>query len=92
VATLTRELYIPNRQQNNAPQRRDLDLSQENIVTSRRRRQAHFIKAAPVLSKHFAFAATISQANEAVSVTSQRKIKLDPTRIYQNNLPPPPRH
>jgi hypothetical protein len=92
VATPTRELYIPNRQQNNAPQRRDPDLSQENIVTGRRRCQAHFIEAAPVLSKYFAFAATIAQANESASVATQRKIKPDPTRIHRNDLPPPPRH
>jgi hypothetical protein len=91
VATPTRELYIPDRQRNNAPQRRDPDLSQENIVTGRRRCQAHFIEAAPVLSKHFAFASSITQANEAVSVASQPRIK-DPTRIHRNDLPPPPRH
>jgi hypothetical protein len=32
VATPARELYIPNQQQNNALQRRDLELSQANIV------------------------------------------------------------
>jgi hypothetical protein len=89
---LTRELYIPNRQQNNAPQRRDPDLSQENIVTGRRRRQAHFIEAAPASSKYFAFAATIAQANEANLVASQSRIKLDSTRTHRNDLPPPPRH
>jgi hypothetical protein len=59
------EIYIPDRRQNNAPQRRDLSLSQDNIITGRRRRQTHFLKAAPDLSKYFAFAATIAQANEA---------------------------
>jgi hypothetical protein len=92
VATLTRKPYIPNRQQNNAPQRRDPDLSQENIVTGKRRRQAYFIEATPALSKHFAFATMMQQSREATSLTSQRKIKPDLTRLYQNNLPPPPRH
>jgi hypothetical protein len=59
------EIYIPDRRQNNAPQRRDPSLSQDNIITGRRRRQTHFLKAAPDLSKYFAFAATIAQANEA---------------------------
>ncbi|KAI2478971.1 Pol protein [Pyrenophora tritici-repentis] len=45
------EIYIPDRHQNNAPQRRDPNLSQDNIITSRRRRQAHYIEAAPDLSK-----------------------------------------
>ncbi|KAI1522137.1 hypothetical protein PtrSN002B_012247 [Pyrenophora tritici-repentis] len=52
VAVPTRELdthqpYVPDRYQNNAPQRRDPDLSQDNIVTGKRRRQAHFIEASP---------------------------------------------
>jgi hypothetical protein len=97
VATPTREphiheLYVPNRQQNNAPQRRDPELSQDNIVTGRRRRQAYFIEAPPALSKYFAFAATIAQANEATLVASQSRIKPDPTRIHRDDLPPPPRH
>jgi hypothetical protein len=54
------EIYIPDRRQNNAPQRRDPDLSQDNIITGRRRRQAHFLEAAPDISKYFAFAATIA--------------------------------
>jgi hypothetical protein len=90
VPTSTRELYIPNRQQNNAPQRRDPDLSQENIVTSRRRCQAHFIKAASASSKYFAFAATIEQANEATLVTSQSRTNSNPTCTHWNDLPPPP--
>ncbi|KAI2477479.1 hypothetical protein Ptr902_11104 [Pyrenophora tritici-repentis] len=45
------EIYIPDRHQNNAPQRRDPNLSQDNIITGRRRRQAHYIEAAPDLSK-----------------------------------------
>ncbi|KAK1912656.1 hypothetical protein P3342_004592 [Pyrenophora teres f. teres] len=49
------EIYIPDRHQNNAPQRRDPNLSQDNIITGRRRRQAHYIEAAPDLSKYFAF-------------------------------------
>ncbi|KAG9375938.1 gag-pre-integrs domain containing protein [Pyrenophora tritici-repentis] len=40
------EIYIPDRHQNNAPQRRDPNLSQDNIITGRRRRQAHYIEAA----------------------------------------------
>ncbi|KAG9375557.1 hypothetical protein A1F94_013879 [Pyrenophora tritici-repentis] len=40
------EIYIPDRHQNNAPQRRDPNLLQDNIITSRRRRQAHYIEAA----------------------------------------------
>jgi hypothetical protein len=92
VPTSTRELYIPNRQQNNAPQRRDPDLLQDNIITGRRCRQAHFIEAAPALSNYFAFAATIEQANEATLVASQFRIKPDPTRIHWDGLPPPSRH
>jgi hypothetical protein len=88
VATLTRKLNILSRQRNNAPQRRDPDLSQENIVNSRRRRQAYVIKAAPTLSKYFAFATIIQQSREATSLTTHCKIKPDPTRIYRNNLPP----
>jgi hypothetical protein len=34
----TNALYVLDRRQNNAPQRRDPDLLQDNIVTSRRRR------------------------------------------------------
>jgi hypothetical protein len=86
------KIYIPDRQQNNAPQRRDPNLSQDNIVTGRRRRQAHFIEAAPDLSKYFAFSATIAQASEAISATSQLRIKRDPTRIHRDDLPPLPRH
>jgi hypothetical protein len=86
------EIYILDRQQNNAPQRRDPNLLQDNIITGRRRRQAHFIKAAPDLSKYFAFAATIAQANEATLTASQLRINHDPTRIYRDDLPPPPRH
>jgi hypothetical protein len=70
----TREPYIPNPLQNNALQRQDPELSQENIVTGRRRRQAHFIEAAPASSKYFAFAAIIEQANEATLVASQSRI------------------
>ncbi|KAK1912880.1 hypothetical protein P3342_004816 [Pyrenophora teres f. teres] len=40
------EIYIPDRHQNNAPHRRDPNLSQDNIITGRRRRQAHYIEAA----------------------------------------------
>jgi hypothetical protein len=86
------ELYILDRRQNNAPQRRDPNLSQDNIITGRRRRQAHFIEAAPDLSKYFAFAATIAQANEATLTASQLRINHDPTRIHRDDLPPPPRH
>jgi hypothetical protein len=85
------QLYIPDRQQNNAPQRRDPDLSQDNIVTGRRRRQAHFIEASPS-TKYFAFAAIIQQSHEATSLASELGIKRDPTRVYRDNLPPPPRH
>jgi hypothetical protein len=85
------EMYIPNRQHNNAPQRRDPDLSQDNIITGRRRCQAHFIEAAPDLSKYFAFAATIAQANEATLVASQSR-QTNLTRIHRDDLPPPPRH
>jgi hypothetical protein len=87
----THVLYVSDRRQNNAPQRRDPDFSQENIVTGRRRRQAHFIEASP-LTEYFAFAATITQTNEATSYASQSRIKRDPTRIYRDDLPPPPRH
>ena len=52
----THQLYVPDRRQNNTPQRRDPDLSQDNIVTGRRRRQAHFIEASP-LTEYYAFAA-----------------------------------
>ncbi|KAI1666451.1 hypothetical protein L13192_10135 [Pyrenophora tritici-repentis] len=85
------EIYIPDRHQNNAPQRRDPNLSQDNIITGRRRRQAHYIEAAPDLSKYFAFSATIAQANNAISAASQLT-RSDPTRIYRDNLPPPPHH
>jgi hypothetical protein len=90
VPTPTRELYIPNQQQNNAPQRQDPNLSQENIVTGRHRHQAHFIKAALASSKYFAFAATIEQANEATFVASQSRINPNPTCTHRNDLPPPP--
>jgi hypothetical protein len=86
------EIYILDRRQNNAPQRRDLSLSQDNIITGRRRRQAHFLKAAPDLSKYFAFAATIAQATEATSTASQLRINYNSTRIHRDDLPPPPRH
>jgi hypothetical protein len=86
------ETYIPDRRQNNALQRRDPNLSQGNIITSRRRRQAHFIEAAPDLSKYFAFVATIAQANEATSTALQVRINHDPTRIHRDDLPPPPRY
>ncbi|KAI1668028.1 Pol protein [Pyrenophora tritici-repentis] len=85
------EIYIPDRHQNNAPQRRDPNLSQDNIITGRRRRQAHYIEAAPDLSKYFAFSATIAQANDAISAASQ-PTRSDPTRIHRDDLPPPPRH
>ena len=85
------EIYIPDRQQNNAPQRRDPNLSQDNIITGRRRRQAHFIEAAPDLSKYFAFAATIAQASDALSSASQPR-RTDPSRIHRDDLPPLPRH
>ena len=63
VTILTRDLdtktvYVPDRHQNNALQRRDPDLSQDNIVTGGRRRQAHFIEASP-LARYHAFAAII---------------------------------
>jgi len=83
--------YVPDRQQNNAPQRRDPDLSQDNIVTGRRRRQAHFIEASPS-TKYYAFAAIIQQSHEATSLASELRIKHDPTRIHRDDLPPPPRH
>jgi hypothetical protein len=86
------EMYIPDRRQNNAPQRRDPNPSQDNIITGRRRRQAHFLEAAPDLSKYFAFAATLTQANEATSTALQSRIKRDRTRIHRDDLPPPPRH
>ncbi|KAF7568826.1 hypothetical protein PtrM4_134390 [Pyrenophora tritici-repentis] len=85
------EIYIPDRHQNNAPQRRDPNLLQDNIITSRRRRQAHYIEAAPDLSKYFAFSATIAQANDAISAASQ-PTRSDPTRIHRDNLPSPPHH
>jgi hypothetical protein len=84
--------YILDRRQNNALQQRDPDLSQDNIITGRRRRQAHFLKAAPNLSKYFAFAATIAQASDAISAASHPQIKRDPTCIYRDNLPPPLRY
>jgi hypothetical protein len=34
----------------------------------------------------------IAQANETISVASQRKIKPDSTRIHQNDLPPLPHY
>jgi hypothetical protein len=85
-----RELYIPNQKQNNAPQRQDPDLSQENIVTGRCCCQTHFIKAAPASSKYFTFAATIEQANEATLVASQSRTNPNSTRTHRNDLPPPP--
>jgi hypothetical protein len=86
------EIYIPDPPQNNAPQRTDPNLSQDNIITGRRCRQAHFIEAAPDLSKYFAFAATIAQANEATLVASRSRINPDPTCIHCDDLRPPPRH
>jgi hypothetical protein len=83
--------YVPDRRQNNAPQRRDPDLSKENIVTGKRRRHAHFIEASPS-TKYFAFAATIQQAHEATFLASQPMVKRDPTRVHRDDLPPPPRH
>ena len=96
VAVPTRELdthkqYVLDRRQNNALQRRDLNLSQDNIITGRRRRQAHFIEASP-LTKYFAFAVMIQQSHEAISLASQSRIKRDPTRIHRDDLPPLPRH
>jgi hypothetical protein len=85
----THALYVPDRQQNNAPQRRELGLSQENIVTGRRRRQAHFLKASLHLSEYFAFAALINLSNEATYHASQPTIKRDPARIHCDELPPP---
>jgi hypothetical protein len=87
----TDQLYVPDRQHNNAPRRRDPDLSQENIITGRRRRQAHFIEASP-LSKYYAFAAMIRQSHKATSLASELRMKHDPTRIHRDALPPPPRH
>jgi hypothetical protein len=86
------EIYVPDQQQNIAPQRTDPNLSQDNIITGRRRRQAHFIEATPNLSKYFALAATLAQANEATVVASQSRINPDSTRIHCNDLPPPLRH
>jgi hypothetical protein len=86
------EIYIPDRQQNNAPQRRDPNLSQDNIITGRRRRHAHFLEAVPNLSKYYPFAAMIQQPHEATSLASQPRIKRDPTRIHRDDLPPPPRN
>ncbi|KAI1668013.1 Pol protein [Pyrenophora tritici-repentis] len=96
VAVPTREFdthqpYVPDRYQNNAPQRRDPDLSQDNIVTGKRRRQAHFIEASPS-TKYYAFAAAIQQSYEATSLASGPRIKRDPTRVHHDDLPPPPRH
>jgi hypothetical protein len=82
------KIYIPDRQQNSAPQRRDLNLSQDNIVTGRRRRQAHFIEASPS-TEHHAFVAIMQQSYKATSLASQPRIKRDPTRIQRYNLPPP---
>jgi hypothetical protein len=87
----THQLYVPDRRQNNAPQRRDPDLSQDNVVTGRRRRQAHFIEASPS-TEYYAFAAMMQQSHEATSLALQPRIKRDPTRIYRDELPPPPRH
>jgi hypothetical protein len=83
--------YVPGRRQNNAPQRRDPDLSKDNIVTSKQRRQAHFIEASPS-TKYFAFAATTQQSHEATFIASQPRIKREPTRVHHDDLPPPPRH
>ena len=91
VATRDLDTYVPDRHQNNAPQRRDPDISRDNIVTSRRRRQAHFIEASPS-AKYYAFAASIQQASEAISLASELKVYSDPTRIHRDDLPPPPRH
>jgi hypothetical protein len=44
------------------------------------------------LTEYYAFAALMQQSHEATSLASQPRIKHDPTRIYRNNLPPPPRH
>jgi hypothetical protein len=85
------EIYLPDRRHNNAPQRRDPNLSQDNIITGRRRRQAHFIEAIPDLSKYFAFAATIAQASDALSSAIEPR-RTDPTRVHRDDLPPPPRH
>jgi hypothetical protein len=85
------QLYVPDRRQNNAPQRRDPDLSQDNIVTGKRHRQAHFIEASPS-TEYYAFAAIMQQSHEATSLASQPRIKRDPTRIHRDDLPPPPRH
>ena len=92
ISTNEHEPYVPNRRQNNAPQRRNPDFSQENIVTGSRRRQAHFIEAAPNVSKYFAFGTAIAQANEAILVASQTKTKIDPSRIHRDDLPAPPQH
>ncbi|KAF2818585.1 hypothetical protein CC86DRAFT_375651 [Ophiobolus disseminans] len=59
----------------------------DNIITSRRRRYAHFIKASP-LTKYYAFAATIAQAHKATTLALQSRIKHNSTRIYRDNLPP----
>jgi hypothetical protein len=87
----THQPYVPDRRQNNAPQRRDPNLSQDNIVTGRIRRQAHFIEASPS-TEYYAFAAMMQQSHEATSLASQPRIKRGPTRIHRDDLPPPPRH
>jgi hypothetical protein len=86
------KIYVPDRLQNNGPQRQDLNLLQDNIITDRRRRQAHIIEAVPDLFKNFAFVATTAQANEATLVASQSRIKPNPTRIHCDDLSPPPRY
>ncbi|KNG52825.1 reverse transcriptase rna-dependent dna [Stemphylium lycopersici] len=96
VSVPTRELdthqpYVPNRRQNNAPQRRNPNLAQDNIITGTRRRQAHFIESSPSI-EYYAFAAMMQQSHEAISLASQPGIKCDPTRIHRDDLPPPPRH
>lgn len=96
VSVPTRELdthqpYVPDRRQNNAPQRRNPNLAQDNIVTGTRRRQAHFIESS-TSTEYFAFAAMIQQSHEAIFLASQPGIKCDPTRIHRDDLPPPPRH
>jgi hypothetical protein len=34
----------------------------------------------------------MQQSYEATSLASQPRVKRDPTRIYRDNLPPPPRY
>jgi hypothetical protein len=89
LGTITSALYVLVRQQNNAPQQRDPDLSQDNIVTGKRRRQAHFIEASPS-TKYFAFAAIIQQFSKVIALALELIVKHDPTRLYRDNLSPPP--